>query len=177
MGKMNTRWAGFTLVEMVVAVGLLSLLSIGLVNSFFVTMSGGGKAQIMAEIKSQGDRIIGSMERSIRSATTLPDCSVPGVITYEVRNDTGSTSTKTYTYSASVESGEKDSIVETKDGVNLGTLSGGTVVVNEVTFVCTEGEGLSPGTVGIHLVLGNAGSTGNTVTQVFDTTVAVRNMK
>ena len=177
MGKIATHWAGFTLVEMIVAVGLLSLLSIGLVNSFFVTMSGGGKAQIVAEIKSQGDRMIGSMERSIRSATILPDCTVPGTISYMVRNDDGSTSTKTYAYVASVENGEKDSIAETKDGVDLGKLSGGTVVVNDLTFACSDGEGLSTGTVTIHLVLENAGSTGNAITQTFDTTVSVRNTK
>lgn len=169
--------AGFTLVEMVVSVGLLALLSVGLVNSFFVTVKGGGRAQIQAEVKSQGDRIMGSMERSIRAATALPDCSVPGTITYSVRNADDSLSSKSYAYVASVENGTKDSIQELKDGVDMGKLSSGTVVVNELAFTCTDSNGLSSGTVTIHLSLSIASTTDNPATQMFDTTVSVRNTK
>ncbi len=176
MVKVATR-AGFTLVEMVVSVGLLALLSVGLVNSFFVTVKGGGRAQIQAEVKSQGDRIMGAMERSIRAATALPDCSVPGAITYSVRNAEGMIESKSYAYVASVENGSRDSIQETKDGVDMGKLSGGTVVVNDLTFTCTDSDGLSSGTVAIHLSLSIATTVDNPATQTFDTTVSIRNNK
>lgn len=59
---------GFTLIEMIVVVGLLS--TIGLVAStvFFSTLKGGTKAEILKEVKQNGDFAISTMERVIRSA-------------------------------------------------------------------------------------------------------------
>lgn len=59
---------GFTLIEMLVSVAILG--TVGLISTqiFFTTLRGAGKADIIREVKQNGDYALTAMERMIRNS-------------------------------------------------------------------------------------------------------------
>lgn len=59
---------GFTLLEMLVVSALLGTIGLMATSIFFTTLRGGTKAELIKEIKQNGDFAISTMERMIRNA-------------------------------------------------------------------------------------------------------------
>lgn len=76
---------GFTLVEMIVVVALLSIVGLIAVEIFFTSLRGSTKTEILKEIKQNGGYAITTMEIMIRNAQgVVSSCSgVSGSITIE----------------------------------------------------------------------------------------------
>jgi prepilin-type N-terminal cleavage/methylation domain-containing protein len=65
---------GYTLVEMMVVVALLSVVGVAVVTMFLTTSRGGGKAGALAQVKQEGDYALTTMERYIHFAKSVEIC-------------------------------------------------------------------------------------------------------
>lgn len=62
---------GFTLVEVLVAISLLSIFGVLIVTIFTRTLKGGNKTQIITTIKQNGQSVLEVMDKTIRNADNL----------------------------------------------------------------------------------------------------------
>lgn len=65
---------GFTLVEMLVSIGIVAMLSIVIVQTFFSTTQVNTKVQTSKDIKQDGDFAINIIERALHSAQGVRSC-------------------------------------------------------------------------------------------------------
>lgn len=157
---------GFTLIELVVVAGLLGFLSVGLVGVFISSVRGTTNARLQADIKSQGDFAIASIERNLRNAYVLPDSTecLPSDIRYQVKNPDGTFDNRRYRLNSNN--------IEI-DGIANKFLFGNSVRVTALNFTCTPGTGRNPGSIRIIFTISDMN---NSLTQSFQTTIALRNI-
>lgn len=97
MGKISER--GYTMMELIMVVGIVALLSLTATALLLASLSGTGKASALAVVKQNGDFAIGVIERLVRdgmgvSCTTvagfdeLTVTDANGTTTFKVENDT-----------------------------------------------------------------------------------------
>lgn len=87
---------GFTLVEILVATGVLAIISMVVTQILFSTTRSNNKTEILKEVKQSGDFAIDYMTRMIRSSQTITsNCANPAVITNDltILNKDGLTTT------------------------------------------------------------------------------------
>ena len=67
---------GFTLIEMLVVVGIIAIMSTFLLNLMFTTIKSNAKSEIIKSVKQNGDYVLGVMGYFIRNSKTLDpaDC-------------------------------------------------------------------------------------------------------
>lgn len=167
---------GFTLVEMVVAAGLVGILTVGVVGIFLSTVKGGNQARQQGDLKTQGDFVMTTMERAIRGAVKMPECDGTEAITFSIRDDSGVISDREYRIT-------DGGITSSVDGVDKGNLvskstetgRGFSVLAESSKFTCHPGDAFSPGSVEIVVTLAADSGGTSQVTQTFQTTVAIRN--
>lgn len=87
---MVVRQKGFTLIEVLVVIFLLGVVMAIGVNLFFSILKGGSKAEIVKEVKQNGDYAISVMERMTRNAQSA-SCSDSSSVT--IKNPDGWTTT------------------------------------------------------------------------------------
>jgi prepilin-type N-terminal cleavage/methylation domain-containing protein len=157
MTKYNAQ--GFTLIEMMVVVVLVSLLLLGVSNLFFGTIIGGGKANQLAELKDQGESALQTIERVVREGYSL---SCPDTNTVTVRDKFG-VDIETITLS-----GGQISLLS-------GELTGSKVFVEATTFAdCELGmNSFTPDKVTINFILSTGGGV---LTEAFKSTISQRNI-
>lgn len=68
---MGIKQGGFTLIEIVVATGILSTVGLIAAAIFFSSLKGGAKTEILKEVKQNGDFAISTIERMIRNAREI----------------------------------------------------------------------------------------------------------
>jgi len=68
MGKIIKNNRGFTLIEIVVAAGIMALFSLTLISVFLATVRSGSKAQLLQAGHQEGDFALRQMARVIRGA-------------------------------------------------------------------------------------------------------------
>lgn len=83
---------GFTLIEILVVTVILAVLGFMVTNIFFTTMRGTSKADVLREVKQNGNYALSIMERMIRNATSITTCSSP-MSTIQIMNPDGQTTT------------------------------------------------------------------------------------
>jgi prepilin-type N-terminal cleavage/methylation domain-containing protein len=66
---------GFTLIEILVSLGIISFLSIFIAQSFFTTIKTNIKAEILKEVKQNGDYALNIISRMVQNAQAITDCS------------------------------------------------------------------------------------------------------
>ncbi len=66
--------AGYTLVELIVAIGLLGILAVSATNLFFSAIRGSSKVDAGTEVKQNGQFALSAMEQLIRNSLTLNSC-------------------------------------------------------------------------------------------------------
>ncbi len=80
------RSAGFTLVEMLVAIAIVAILGMVLTAIFVNTLKGGNKSQILANIKQNGQVVLENMDKTIRGADNVVCSSLTGNTLVVVKN-------------------------------------------------------------------------------------------
>jgi len=162
---------GFTLIELVVVAGLVGILSIGIVNLFTSSVRGSQRARLQAEVKSQGDYALASMERQIRNAIATPvQLNTDKGVEFLVKETSEAAITQSYNIiSGNVEFDPNANILYDEGG--LFTLP--VVVEPDSSITVVPSEGVDSGRVKITLhLVGTEG--GLEVDQIFETTVAIR---
>lgn len=67
--------SGFTLIEMLVAIGILGIVAVIGSQMFFTILKGSAKSRVLAEVKQNGNYSLSVMSRMIRNARSVADCS------------------------------------------------------------------------------------------------------
>lgn len=62
---------GFTLVEMLIVISILSVMGVLILNIFTRTLRGSNKSQIIANIKQNGQAVLENMDKTIRSSDNI----------------------------------------------------------------------------------------------------------
>lgn len=170
VARIMRKQRGFSLIELVVVTGLVGLLSVGLVNMFLSSVRGSQRARLQAEIKSQGDYALASMERVLRNVTATPSPCGPTQLEAVVRKSGSGQAAETETY---VYAGNSSSLDLSVDGVSLGSLFTAPVVVEAVNFECPQAAVGEAGRIVVEFTLGVVD--GSVPSQSFQTTISIRN--
>ena len=88
--------AGFTLIELVIVAGLLSVLLIAVSSMFMATLTSNLKTSSRQQMKEEGGYVLGQMEFLIRNATKLDQSTpalecAPGMSSIKIVNADGGT--------------------------------------------------------------------------------------
>jgi len=165
---------GFTLIEVLMIVLLLGVvLAVGS-NLFFSILKGGSKAEILKEVKQNGDYAIAVMERMTRNASEAVCCFDLSCLDQRTGEEVGYlqiTNSDRRTTTFFLESSEEVLKIASNSGVyltskNVNASSGG--------FVC---EGETPEVITISFTLSQKGTplrVEEKATQNFQTTVSLR---
>ena len=141
---------GFTLIEMLVSVAILG--TVGLISTqiFFTTLRGAGKADIIREVKQNGDYALTVIERMIRNASGVTSvCDGTTANSLTIKNLDGNET------SFQLSGGQIASVSATLTG--NGTLTGNKVAVNNLAFICLRTPG-KPDVVNISFSVSQAGA-------------------
>ncbi len=172
---------GFTLLEILVAIGVIALMGTLIAQVFFTTTRSNTKTEVQKNVKQNGDFAIEVMGRMIRGARTMAtNCSAAGTTTTSIAitNQDGGTTTfgclldGTVTRIASTSAGRTDYLTDQ----NL-TIGGAACTGASLQFVCTAPSD-QPSTVAITFQLSQKGTPADQFEKAsasFQTTVAIRN--
>lgn len=165
---------GFTLIEILVVVGIFAIIAVIGSGSFFSLLRGSTKSRSASTVKQNGDYALGVMERMIRNARYLEENSGglicdSGMTEIKIKNpDGGSTEFKCEANSISSDSGEL-----------VRKLIDEELTVTDCQFDCREGGTLNPQVVTIFFTLSTNLGTGRPEEEAianFETTVSLRNV-
>jgi prepilin-type N-terminal cleavage/methylation domain-containing protein len=173
VAPINFKQRGFSLIELVVVTGLVGLLSVGLVNMFLSSVRGSQRARLQAEIKSQGDYALASMERVLRNVTTTPsvceDESLVALVRTSAKDEGNEGEPQSYEYS--LDSNNKT--INVTVGDTTSPLFSSPVEVRGVLFECPAAAVGEAGRILISFTLGV--TDGSAPDQQFQTTISIRN--
>ncbi|KKU96317.1 MAG: hypothetical protein UY27_C0001G0010 [Candidatus Gottesmanbacteria bacterium GW2011_GWA1_48_13] len=172
---------GFTLLEILVAIGILAIVGTLIVQVFFTTTRANSKTEVQKNVKQNGDFAIEAMSRLIRSARSVSSsCTAGGATTESLTliNEHGRTTTfgclldGEVTRVASTSGARTDYLTDQ----NL-TLGGASCTQDSLQFVCTAPAD-QPAMVSITFGLSQKGTPPDQFEKAsasFQTTVAIRN--
>ncbi|PJE70083.1 hypothetical protein COU97_01495, partial [Candidatus Shapirobacteria bacterium CG10_big_fil_rev_8_21_14_0_10_48_15] len=168
---------GFTLVEMMIVVALLVVLVVAGNRMFFSVLKGSTKADKLALVKQNGDYALNIMQRMIRNARSLKECTVS---TVEIDNpDPMAPPEKRWTkFILDTTNHYVASESSTLSGADA-RLTGTQVWLTAGSFACTSGADGEPDQVEINFTLEQAGTTNRPEEKAaasFHTTVVMRNI-
>ncbi|TSC53513.1 MAG: Uncharacterized protein LiPW16_370 [Microgenomates group bacterium LiPW_16] len=133
---MGVKQQGFSLVELLVAIGILGIVGSIATVILFTTLQSASKSDILREVKQNGDYAISVMERMVRNATTVEvGCPVGGGTltgtSLRIKNPDERTTTFRAEASESV----------TKIASTGGMLTNNKVSASNLSFICTRTPG------------------------------------
>lgn len=174
--KEKSSQKGFTLLEILVVVGVLGVVAVIGSNLLFTTLRGSTKARVLVEVKQNGNYAMEVMERMIRNARSLKSQCQSGMTEFRIENpDLGKTTF------ACLDVGMADPRISSGSGSPLSyvRLTNDKVKVDSCTFDCQRGEkGIRPDTITINFTLSQAQASSRPERQArvdFKTTVTLRN--
>ena len=158
---------GFTLIEILVVIGILAIIMVVGSTSFFNLLRGSTKTKTATLVKENGDYALGVIARMIRNAREISDCN-PSMSSIEILNPDG----RLTEFSC-----DKDTISSNSAAIISRQVK---VKSDSCSFNCQEGGPLQPDVVTIGFTLTQAdGATGRPEEQVsidFKTTISLRNV-
>lgn len=168
--KEKEKFLGFTLIEILVVIGILGIVMSLATGMFFWILKGTAKSQAIQEVKQNGAQALSVMERMIRNARRL-DVSTADSDHIEITNPDGGT-----TVFSCEEIGDKNLIASNSASLLSGEVevTGGCGIFTVVPGI----EGASPVRVDISFTLGRSGSAlrlEDEASADFQTTVVLRN--
>lgn len=157
---------GFTLIEMLVASGVMVLFSITLIGLFLATVRGGTKAQVVQAVHQEGDYALKTMARMIRQSQGVT-CTFSNTKANATNLDGGTTVFSIVT----------DNLVDKIASNSSEFLTGASGEVSALSFICYDGNNGKVVTISFTLTAGSeTGSQAQEkLTQSFSTSVSVRN--
>lgn len=174
---MKYRNAGFTFVEILVAAGIIALIS-GVSAQVFLTASrNAAKSDLIRNIKQNGENSLEGMARMIQSARRIPVCSGAPSGSLAIENQDDGMTTFTCILDGAVTRIASESATGTAYLTTAGlTLGGETCAQSSMRFLCTPNAGL-PSTVQINFSLSQIGDPSKSYEKAsvpFQTTVTMR---
>jgi len=169
--NVSGKTAGFTLVEVLVVILSFGILAVAGSSLFISILKGAAKAEIEKEIKQNGDYAINVMERMIRNAREIVNCSSSSI---RIKNPDGGYTTFNCRVNDQVASIASNSAFLTGKNVTLDSNGEANCSSGNLTFSCTSGN---PPTVGISFTLYQKGSSVRPEEKAqakFETTVSLR---
>jgi prepilin-type N-terminal cleavage/methylation domain-containing protein len=161
---------GYTLVELLTVIGILSVIGVIVLSVLFITLRGTEKSNALEIVRQNGDAALSQMVKDIRYAKTLetPGSCSPATTTSSVTiislNDSGRT---TYSCTGTTIASNSASLLDTN-----------AVSTTSCSFVCRQDRPSDPPTITIQYSL-SARQTGNltetTASIPFQTSVTMRN--
>jgi len=156
---------GFTLIEMLVVVGLLGLVMTVTVQLLLFNLKVNKKSQSLSKIKQSGDYALSSMTRMLRNAREVLECSSSSV---RFQNpDGGITELTCNTGAGGYIASNSSNLTATEENIDL----------SSCVFACTEGlNRRDPGAVQIQFRLEQAtgGTADEKIIMDFETKVSLR---
>lgn len=160
---------GFTLLELIVAVGLLGLLAVSATSLFFATIQGGGKVDVNIRVKQNGQAALNSIEQIVRNGREVSNCEVGPVDLLSLVARDGQQVTFTCT-----DIGEETGHI----AINSDRLTSSDVTVTACEFSCSQDTGgLRGDLVSVDFTLrqqGTQGSVSESASANFSTSVSLR---
>lgn len=154
---------GFTLIELLLTVGIVGVVGGMVAVILFTTLQGASKADVMREVKQNGDYALNIMERMTRNAAAIASsCDGSSQTSMSLTNLDGETTL------FSLSGGQIAS--------NSGKLTNTKVTVTNLSFTCSRAAG-QPDVVAIGFVISQAGGAvrpEEKATMTFQTTVSLR---
>jgi prepilin-type N-terminal cleavage/methylation domain-containing protein len=147
----SQKFAGMSLLEVLVVVAIFAILGIIIARSVILTLQGSHKSESLIHARENLDYSLGVIERQIRNADAITECpnTNTNIINYTDQNgNAGSFSC--------VNVGAGDSYVASVSA----RLTSDAVSVVACSFVCTPSDGANPPKVSVDLEVTNAGGTG-----------------
>ena len=177
--KADTK--GFTVLEMVVSIAIVSLVVVVLSQVFFVTLRTNAKTEISKDMKQNGELALESMVRMIQRAKNITSpCISTGTTSQSisiVNNDNGVTTLECVLDGSVVRLASSSASGTTYLTSQNVTLGGTTCSESTLEFVCFGASGL-PGSVTISFQLSKSGMSSLSFEQSsesFQTTATMRN--
>lgn len=178
---MAMKQSGFSLVELLVGVGIVGIIGVLVVQVFFSTLRSNSKTEIRKEVKQNGDLALETMARLIQGAREVnSSCSSSGTTTTElVLVDTNG---ETMTFGCILD-GSVTRLASTSGTVSEYLTSksvslGGSACANStISFTC-RGVGGAPPRITISFTLSQVGQAGSQFEQSsssFQSSVSLRN--
>lgn len=174
--------AGFTLLEMVVSVGVVAVVTVVLSQVFFVTLRSNSKTEILKDIKQNGELAMETMVRLIQNAKRITStCSSAGTSLTSISvinaDDGQTTFGCSFDGSASrlASTSAQGTQYLTSDNVTLG---GTSCTESSLSFRCFGGAGV-PTSITVSYRLSQAGTTGQAFeesSESFQTSATMRNL-
>ena len=170
---------GFTLVEILVVVGILGIIAVVASTIFFTTLRSAGKTKVLTTVKQNGDYALTVMERLIRDSQEVSSSCTSGMTSITVKRFDGSE----ITFSCDLTPDR--SLIASSSGQRL---TSSDVKVDKCSFDCScpaayadctsQGTKFYPKTVTIKFTLSQVATTvrpEEEATIDFQTTVSTRN--
>lgn len=168
---------GFTLIEILVVVGILGIIAFIGTNMFFTILKGSTKTRVLAEVKQNGNYALGVMERMIRNARKIEECQV-SADHIKIQNPDEDWTDFLCCGSPSLIASESGGLTCSDSGIENARLTSSNVQVSCGTFIsCTQATG-GPPVITINFTLSQLGSPPRPEEQArvdFGTTVTLRN--
>ena len=172
--KNNRQATGFTLIEILVAVGLLAIIAVIGSNMFFTTLRNSTKSKTLTTVKQNGDYALATIERLIRDSEkviTNSDGSLCAVGMNKIK-------TRRVDGSEVEFSCEEEGTANGLIASNSARLTSNEVKLDSCSFDCSSRGGFYPQVVTINFTLSQAAVTTRPEEQAsvsFKTTVTTRN--
>lgn len=176
--KWQIQKAGFTLLEILVATGIIGAISILITQAFVATTRTNTKVEILKDVKQNGDFALGTMVRMIQNARSVTsNCSGSTSSNISITNPDGGATTFECKDDSSVRriaSTSASIVFLTGNNLTLGTACN----TNALSFVCTTSTDGTTKSIKINFSLAQKGTPPDQYEQAsmsFQTTVLVRN--
>lgn len=173
---------GFTLIEILVSVGILATISIVVAQSFFTVMRSNSKTSLLADVKQSGEQAMQTMTRMIQNAKEITSaCSTEGQQSTSVVivNPDGGTTTFGCVLDATVTRIASTSATSEFLTDTTVTLGGDVCAASSLSFSCTTAAG-QPSRVAITFSLAQVGADAQQFEQAsesFQSSAVVRNVR
>jgi prepilin-type N-terminal cleavage/methylation domain-containing protein len=167
---MKNMQKGYTLIELLTVIGILSVISVIVLSVVFISLRGTQKSDTLEVVRQDGDSAMSQMVRNIRYAKSLdaPTSCIPATtlsaITVTSLHDNGQT---TYSCGSNTIASNSASLINTN-----------AVTVTSCSFVCTQTRPSDPPTIMIQYSLSSkaTGSFAETKASIpFQSSVTLRN--
>lgn len=174
--KLTVAKGGFTIIELLTAIGILSVLGTVIISILFATLRAGKKADVLVTLKQDGNNVMSQLTRNIRYAKSLDtpsSCPVSPGPPFSTITITSSTDNAQTTYSCDV--GPPTTI--SSNSASL--LDTNTVAVSNCSFSCSQVTLNDPPIININFTLSVKSSTNlaeTTGALPFQTSVIMRNV-
>lgn len=177
MKRLNVRESGFTLIEVLVVIGIFVLISTVIVSIFFVVLRGTKNSDSIILVKQNGEYAMSQMIRMIRFAKSLDSPTVcdGNVLTSITISTFDSNQT---TFSCPVDALPTPNFIASNSANSTRLTNIQDVGVSSCSFVCTESGGSAP-LINIKFSLTKVNSSGlpeGNVTIPFQSSVVMRNL-